>query len=193
MTTTKNNHLENAKMRLKLDILKEFSPELFVACEAAVEPLLTDYAHLKLIHEKFEMMEGLIVCENMHFFLAVLYRLYIPAQLYSTVCKKPIGMRDEFAKLLGYTNPENINSWEHIMKAYYKGSRFAGKVDQVAFAILQQICELSNEPPVPHLSKTVDLQSVKPMASNLKMVQAIVQFIEGQNKYITGVDASLVF
>jgi hypothetical protein len=193
MKINPNKQVESAKLRLKLVVLKELAPDLFDACEAAVEPLIKDYNHLKFIHEKFEAMEGFIVCENMHFFLAVLYRLYIPAQLFSTVCKKPIGMRDEFAKLLGYDNPENINSWEHIMKAYYKGVRFAEKVDQVSFAILKMICDELEETPATHLSKAVDLASVKPMVGNLKMVHAVVQLIEGQNKHITGADASLLF
>lgn len=124
--------------------LHQTNPGMYREIEEAITPMLTDLAHIpsllqavRLAHPSFDETDTRIL------FVAVVYDAYCPASfLPKAAMKLPIGVRDEAARVLGYANPENINSWFGISKAYIKGKSFRSRVD----SIKDQFKQFSNNP-----------------------------------------------
>jgi hypothetical protein len=182
-----NNQLKMANDRLAIALLKETNPELFKNCRIAVTPLVTDFDLLPFILEEIEKSEGKTTTENIHFVVAVFDRMYIPVQLISKrLVKKPIGLRDAYANVLGYDNPENVNSWVDIMRAYYKGHRFAEKVDTVSFTIYATFLSKGWTEKVFWERGTIS-------SKDSKLDCVVKQMADGYNNNIAGIEAALLY
>lgn len=84
------------------------------------------YQAVKDAHPNFDETDVRILT------VAVIYDSYCPASfLPKAAMKLPIGVRDEAARVLGYSNPENINSWKGIASAYIKGREFRKRVEAI--------------------------------------------------------------
>ncbi|AMR34171.1 hypothetical protein A0256_23320 [Mucilaginibacter sp. PAMC 26640] len=124
--------------------LAQIQPDLYKQIEDSVTPMLVDTAHIKSLlhavrtsHPAFDETDVRILT------VAVIYDSYCPASfLPKAAMKLPIGVRDEAARVLGYSNPENINNWRSIASAYIKGRDFRARVD----AIKAQFKQFSSRP-----------------------------------------------
>lgn len=108
-------------------------PDTYKKYLDSVTPMLSDtrfiediYLAIKTNHPTFDETDTRII------FVATVYDCYCPASfLPKATMKLPIGVRDEAARILGYDNPENINSWRNIASAYIKGKSFRARVDAI--------------------------------------------------------------
>jgi hypothetical protein len=186
------NSAAKAKQVLINSVFQELNPDLFKACEILTQPLVENISLVPCIYSKIREAIGEFDYEQMPFIVAVLYRLYVPIQLFSKNTKKPIGLRDAFASALGYDNPENINGWGDILLAYYKGQKFAERVDELAFAIYHDLKTngelMGNNPEIAPLP-----QPFEKAEKGGFMTKMLIRILEGQNKHINGAENALLF
>jgi hypothetical protein len=113
--------------------LSQVNPVMYREIEEAITPMLSDTAHIPALlqavrcqHPNFDETDTRIL------FTACVYEIYCPASfLPKAAMRLPVGIRDEMARVLGYGNPENINSWKGIADAYMKGKSFRSRVDAI--------------------------------------------------------------
>ena len=188
-----NNTVEYAATRLKDRMLQEIAPDLYNACQVIVNPLLNDLTLVPRIISEIQRLEGDITCENIHFALAVLDRLYVPAQLLCKgMIKKPAGVRDAYGVALGYHNPENINRWADIAFSHYKNPRFANRVDQIAFKVYD-ILKTNGEITEKYREIAPSPQPFENFKNDGFLVKMVKTRISGINEHISAVENALLF
>jgi len=185
--------IESGKHRFMMAVLKECAPAVYEACELLSQPLITDWDLIPKVHELIQQKEGKTTLENIHVVMAILDRLFVPIQLITNkLVKKPVGLRDEYSKLLGYDNPENISMWVELMRPHYKNPRFAERIDTIAFEVYD------------HLINTGELQTKIPVCAppaqpfeNIKtdgfLAKMVKNRVSGLIKHIEGAESSLLF
>ncbi|NII81708.1 MULTISPECIES: hypothetical protein [unclassified Pedobacter] len=106
---------------------------LYAALQEEVTPMLTDLHYIKEVQEVVNsMFPDLDARDKQIYFASCVYYFYCPASFVGTkVQKLPIGIRDEAAKVLGYTNPENINALRTIGEVYMKNPTKRARIEQV--------------------------------------------------------------
>ena len=184
---------EFGKHRLMMAVLKECAPEVFEACELLSQPLITDWELLPIIHEQIQKLEGVTTSENIHVFMAVLDRLFVPVQLIGNqVIKKPIGLRDAYSNVFGFNNPEMVNHYMDAMRPHYKNPRFAERIDAIAFKVYSNlkitgIIQANNAEIAPSAHPFENFQTDGPLAKIVK------NRVSGLIRHIEGAESSLLF
>jgi hypothetical protein len=113
--------------------ISQINPEIYSQAKESVTPMLTDMKHIPAMFDKVvEFFPDQDKTGTMLLFVSLVYDSYCPAALLpKSAMKLPVGLRDEAARVSGYPNPEMINYFFSIAKAYMKGKAFRSRVDQV--------------------------------------------------------------
>lgn len=114
-------------------VLQHRNYALYQQLQEEVTPMLTDLSHISEIYQVVQdMFPDFDARDKQIYFTSCVYYFYCPASFVGAkVQKLPIGIRDEAAKVLGYSNPENINAIRSIGEVYMKSPVKRGKIEQV--------------------------------------------------------------
>ncbi len=122
--------------------LKEVNPEAYEECIRLLDAPLKDLRLMPaVLVELFTRYKP--IPENSAFILAVVYYLYEPWGLSYNVVRSVNGLRQILCDAFKWNDKPVVNYYKSIMRAYYKGPRWAAKVQQVADEVHQIIT--SNE------------------------------------------------
>lgn len=113
--------------------LAQLNPNLYREYQDQVTPMLTNTRHIADMLQAIQSNHPeLDQTDTRIFFTALVYDAYCPASFLPKAAQRlPIGIRDEAARVLGYSNPENINSWRGIAAAYMKNPKFRLRVNAI--------------------------------------------------------------
>jgi len=136
-----DNRLITSKFnQIAAEQLKQVDMNAYQNCQKLATPRLNDLSLLPIVFEEITKLYPKNP-ENSPFILAVIYYLYAPFKLHYREIRMRNGVREMLCQLMMWKHVEIVNYYADILISYYKGPRWAEKVNEMGNEIYELLKE----------------------------------------------------